>query len=103
MAGAICERKTTTAIVNQRAATFELPSNAIKSTSAVGIVNTGQRDPKLIIEKAALRHFVQPADVGEAIWFLCSDAAGAITGVTLPIDAGWLATSAYTAYAAVPA
>ena len=65
-------------------------------------IDSGQRDPKLIIEKAALRRFVQPADVGEAIWFLCSDAASAITGVTLPIDAGWLATSAYTAYAAVP-
>jgi NAD(P)-dependent dehydrogenase (short-subunit alcohol dehydrogenase family) len=65
-------------------------------------IDSGQRDPKLIIEKAALRRFVQPADVGEAIWFLCSDAASAITGVTLPVDAGWLATSAYTAYAAVP-
>jgi len=65
-------------------------------------IDSGQRDPKLIVEKAALRRFVQPADVGEAIWFLCSDAASAITGVTLPVDAGWLATSAYTAYAAVP-
>jgi len=65
-------------------------------------IDSGQRDPKLIIEKAALRRFVQPADVGEAIWFLCSEAAGAITGVTLPVDCGWLATSAYTAYAAVP-
>lgn len=65
-------------------------------------IDSGQRDPRLIVEKAALRRFVQPADVGEAIWFLCSDAASAITGVTLPIDAGWLATSAYTAYAAVP-
>ena len=46
---------------------------------------------------------VQPADVGQAIFFLCSDAASAITGVTLPIDCGWLATSAYTSYAAVPA
>lgn len=65
-------------------------------------IDSGQRDPRLIVEKAALLRFVQPADVGEAIWFLCSDAASAITGVTLPIDAGWLATSAYTAYAAVP-
>ena len=65
-------------------------------------IDSGQRDPRLIIQKAALRRFVQPADVGEAIFFLCSDAASAITGVTLPIDCGWLATSAYTAYAAVP-
>lgn len=65
-------------------------------------IDSGQRDPKLIVEKAALRRFVAPADVGEAIFFLCSDAASAITGVTLPVDCGWLATSAYTAYAAVP-
>lgn len=65
-------------------------------------IDSGQRDPKLIVEKAALRRFVAPADVAEAIFFLCSDAASAITGVTLPIDCGWLVTSAYTSYAAVP-
>jgi NAD(P)-dependent dehydrogenase (short-subunit alcohol dehydrogenase family) len=65
-------------------------------------IDSGQRDPRLIVEKSALRRFVQPADVAEAIYFLCSDAASAITGVTLPVDCGWLATSAYTAYAAVP-
>ncbi|MEO9227611.1 MAG: SDR family oxidoreductase [Devosia sp.] len=65
-------------------------------------IDSGQRNPELIIEKAALRRFVQPSDVAEAIFFLCSSAASAITGVTLPVDCGWLATSAYTAYAAVP-
>lgn len=65
-------------------------------------IDSRLRDPKLILEKSALRRFVQPADVGAAIFFLCSDAASAITGVTLPIDCGWLATSAYTSYAAVP-
>ena len=66
-------------------------------------IDSGQRDPKLMLDKAALKRFVQPADVAEAIYFLCSDAAGAITGVTLPVDCGWLAYSAYTSYAAVPA
>ena len=65
-------------------------------------IDTGQRDPQAILDKSALRRLVQPADVGEAIFFLCSDAASAITGVTLPVDCGWLARSAYTAYAAQP-
>jgi NAD(P)-dependent dehydrogenase (short-subunit alcohol dehydrogenase family) len=65
-------------------------------------IDRGERDPRLVEEKSALRRFVQPAEVAEAIFFLCSDAAAAITGVTLPIDAGWLATSAYLAYASQP-
>jgi NAD(P)-dependent dehydrogenase (short-subunit alcohol dehydrogenase family) len=65
-------------------------------------IDKGERDPKLVIEKSALRRFVEPHEVGDAILFLCSDAASAITGVTLPIDAGWLASSAYTAYASQP-
>jgi len=65
-------------------------------------IDSGQRNPTLVVERSALGRFVQPADVGEAIFFLCSDAASAITGVTLPVDCGWLVTSAYTAYAAVP-
>lgn len=62
----------------------------------------GERDPAKIIEKTALRKFVEPGDVGEVIHFLCSPAAGAITGVTLPVDCGWLATSVYSSAAAQP-
>ena len=65
-------------------------------------IDSGQRDPALMLDRSALRRLVMPADVGEAIFFLCSDAASAITGVTLPVDCGWLAGSAYTAYAAAP-
>ena len=65
-------------------------------------IDKGERDPRLVEDKSALGRFVQPREVAEAILFLCSDAASAITGVTLPIDAGWLATSAYLAYASQP-
>jgi gluconate 5-dehydrogenase len=33
----------------------------------------------------------EPQDVANAVGFLCSDAAGYITGINLPVDGGWLA------------
>ncbi len=66
-------------------------------------IDAGLRDPKTIIAATALGCWVMPEDVAEAIHFLCSDAASVITGVTLPIDAGWLAASAYRSWAAQPA
>jgi NAD(P)-dependent dehydrogenase (short-subunit alcohol dehydrogenase family) len=65
-------------------------------------IDSGQRDPAAIVAKAALGRFVQPREVADAVLFLASDSATAITGVTLLVDCGWLVYSAYTAYAAVP-
>jgi NAD(P)-dependent dehydrogenase (short-subunit alcohol dehydrogenase family) len=65
-------------------------------------IDKGERDPSAVIEKSALRRFVEPSEVADAIFFLCSDQARAITGVTLPIDCGWLVHAAYRAYAAQP-
>jgi len=65
-------------------------------------IDSGLRDPKTILAATALGRFVMPADVAEAILFLCSDSASVITGITLPIDAGWLAATAYRSWAAQP-
>lgn len=65
-------------------------------------IDEGVRDPQAILDKSAIKRLVQPSDVAEAIFFLCSDAASAITGVVLPVDCGWLAYSAYTSYASQP-
>lgn len=65
-------------------------------------IDSGQRDPKAVIAKSALRRFVEPSEVGDAIYFLCSPQAAAITGVTLPVDAGWLVYAAYSSAAAQP-
>lgn len=58
----------------------------------------GERNPEAIKATTALRRFVEPRDVAEAALFLCSDRAGSITGVTLPVDAGWLVQAPYAHY-----
>lgn len=63
-------------------------------------IEKGERDPARVLDRSALKRFVEPADVAEAIHFLCSPAAGAITGTMLPVDCGWIAYSSYSAYAA---
>ncbi|MEX3815335.1 SDR family NAD(P)-dependent oxidoreductase [Paraburkholderia sp. BR13439] len=65
-------------------------------------IDSGERDPDAVVQKSALRRFVRPDEVADTIFYLCSENASAITGVTLPIDCGWLVTTAYSSYAAQP-
>ncbi len=53
-------------------------------------IQRGQRDPALLRENAAMGRMVEPAEIGRAVAFLLSDDASAITGIDLPVDAGWL-------------
>ena len=45
-----------------------------------------------MIDGAPLGRVGRPEDVADAVHFLASDAAGFITGVTLPVDGGWSST-----------
>jgi len=62
-------------------------------------VESGQRDLGKIMGAHALNRLPEPADIADAIAYLCSDQAKAITGVLLPVDAGWLAAVSYRTYA----
>lgn len=62
-------------------------------------VEAGERDTSIMEGQKALRRIVEPDEIADAILFLCGDAARAITGITLPVDNGWLAGLAYTTYA----
>jgi len=62
-------------------------------------VEAGERDLGKIMGVHALVRLPEPADIAAAIAFLCSDQAKAITGVLLPVDAGWLAAVSYRTYA----
>ena len=60
---------------------------------------TFKRDLDKIMSVHALGVLPTPADVADAIAFLCSPAARTITGVLLPVDSGWAASVSYMTYA----
>jgi NAD(P)-dependent dehydrogenase (short-subunit alcohol dehydrogenase family) len=66
-------------------------------------IERGQRDPDQLSETSALGRMVEPVEVARAVAFLLSDDAGAITGVNLPVDAGWLAACHMATYGGVQA
>ncbi|MFK7965499.1 MAG: SDR family NAD(P)-dependent oxidoreductase [Burkholderiaceae bacterium] len=66
-------------------------------------IEEGLRDEKLLTDGSTLGRMVEPVEVARAVAFLLSDEASAITGINLPVDAGWLAGANLTTYGGVPA
>tara|TARA_B110000503_G_scaffold105949_1_gene158160 strand:+ start:246 stop:1037 length:792 start_codon:yes stop_codon:yes gene_type:complete len=65
-------------------------------------IDRGDRDRALLVRQAALGRMVQTDEVANGIVFLLSDQASAITGVSLPIDCGWLASVGWETYGGLP-
>ncbi len=61
-------------------------------------IDAGERDVSLLAANAALQRIVKPDDISAALCFLASEEAGAITGVNLPVDCGWLVTTSWAGY-----
>lgn len=59
----------------------------------------GKRDLSVMLSQQALDALPTPDDIADAVAFLCSKAAARITGVLLPIDAGWTPGVSYYSYA----
>jgi len=62
-------------------------------------VADGQRDMGKIMSVHALPYLPEPTDIADAVAFLASDQARAITGILLPVDSGWLSAVPYRTYA----
>ena len=72
-------------------------------TPALGdAIAAGERDPSLLEGSSAMGRMVTPEDIAEAVAFLASDAARCITGINLPVDAGWLVAGSWATYGGLP-
>ncbi|OZI70887.1 SDR family NAD(P)-dependent oxidoreductase [Bordetella genomosp. 12] len=62
-------------------------------------IDSGHRDLAKMMSVHALRELPTPEDIAQAAIFLCSEQARFITGVLLPVDAGWEGGVSYRTYA----
>jgi 3-hydroxybutyrate dehydrogenase len=47
----------------------------------------------IMLDRAAIKRLIEPAEVAELVAYLCSPAADFITGASIPLDGGWTAHS----------
>lgn len=64
-------------------------------------IDRGLRDPSLLEENSTLGRMVAPEEIAKAAAFLLSDEASAITGVALPVDAGFYCAGSWAPYGGV--
>ena len=68
-----------------------------------GAIDRGQRDPSALENNSALGRMVEPEEIAKTVAFLVGDDAAAITGINLPVDAGWLVATSWHTYQGLPA
>lgn len=61
-------------------------------------IESGTLDENVMLRQSALGRLVEPREIANAIYFLASGEASAITGVVLPVDAGHLVASDWNVY-----
>lgn len=64
-------------------------------------IESGRRDLAELADNTALGRVITPEEVAAAVLFLASPEASAITGINLPVDAGWLSVGGWHSYGGV--
>lgn len=66
------------------------------------LIADGLLNPDTIIGRTPMGRMLMPEEIAEAVYFLASPAASAITGIVLPVDGGWTAFGAAGAPSGAP-
>lgn len=70
----------------------------VRTPALQAAIDKGERDLACLTANAALERTVEPSEVADAVVFLAGRRAAAITGVNLPVDAGWLVATPWHTY-----
>jgi NAD(P)-dependent dehydrogenase (short-subunit alcohol dehydrogenase family) len=65
-------------------------------------IASGALNKDLLARPAAMNRLVEPIEVAHAIAWLLSPASSGVTGINLPVDAGFLAGATWAAYGGLP-
>ncbi|WP_454620181.1 SDR family NAD(P)-dependent oxidoreductase [Bradyrhizobium cenepequi] len=65
-------------------------------------IASGALDKELLSRPSAMNRLVEPFEVAQAIAWLLSPESSGVTGINLPVDAGFIAGSTWAAYGGLP-
>jgi NAD(P)-dependent dehydrogenase (short-subunit alcohol dehydrogenase family) len=65
------------------------------------LLEAGERDASSITNSTALGRMIEPSEIASTVAFLAGPESSAITGVTIPVDAGWLISPSWQTYGGV--
>jgi 3-hydroxybutyrate dehydrogenase len=68
-----------------------LVDNQIDAQAATHGIPRDEVIGSIMLKKAAIKKMIEPHEIGAAVLYLCSDAAGCMTGTDFTIDCGWTA------------
>lgn len=68
-----------------------LVDNQIDAQAATHGIPREEVIGSIMLKKAAIKKMIEPSEIGAAVLYICSDAAGCMTGTDFTIDCGWTA------------
>ncbi|GAB2869733.1 3-hydroxybutyrate dehydrogenase [Actinoallomurus bryophytorum] len=85
------EHGVTSNCVNPSYVRTPLVENQITAQAEAHGLSEAEVVEQIMLEPAAIKRLLEPAEVADVVAYLCSEQASFITGASMPIDGGWTA------------